>query len=387
MAMGSQWQDAVTSFWAACACGVSQTIKGYSSIITCCSQGRRWILALHLLKRSCSRARYVPVPELICCNAAMSSGEKSSRWHMVSQLFSEMEEVFGIQPDVISSNVAISSLEKGLQWQRSLCVFSTLLSVSPDVITFNAWVKGRLPSAPSNVIIFSATLSSFEKVSEWRKAVELSSATVSRRIQADAGHIWFENTWGGALISSFPDWQRILQLLELMEDESLQPDVVTYSALISACEEALQWQMLGAIGGFEIFFSQMAMHFFSTMQLQRIPPNVISYSAAMGSWARLLSAGLPMDVSTALLENHGSIAERRRDRAAKNNSTGWCIAFHETFFGSFEIKGLDFNTHLQRGGQSPPFLCFMAFACCPLAEQRLSPRHSDVVTLGCHFGV
>ena len=47
---------------------------------------------------------------------------------------------------------------------------------------------------------------------------------------------------------------------------------------------------------------------------------------------------------------------------------------------SHVMSVLDFRAHVQWGCQSPPLLPFVAFASCPLAQEWLSPRHSDVVT-------
>ena len=50
-------------------------------------------------------------------------------------------------------------------------------------------------------------------------------------------------------MSAFGDWQLGLQLLEVMEKQLVKGDVITYSAVISACEEGFQWQMLGPFFG------------------------------------------------------------------------------------------------------------------------------------------
>jgi len=37
-------------------------------------------------------------------------------------------------------------------------------------------------------------------------------------------------------------WQQALELLAEMQAQGLEPDVITYSAAISACEKAEQWE-------------------------------------------------------------------------------------------------------------------------------------------------
>jgi len=65
--------------------------------------------------------------------------------------------------------------------------------------------------------------------------------------------------------------QRALELLETMRHQGLLPNVITYSALISACEK-------GAL-------PQRALELFETMLHQGILPDVITYNALIQCFA------------------------------------------------------------------------------------------------------
>ena len=54
-----------------------------------------------------------------------------------------------------------------------------------------------------------------------------------------------------------------------MKQQRLVPDVIAYSALISACEKAKQFKM--------------ALEIFAAMKQQVVVPNVITYSALISS--------------------------------------------------------------------------------------------------------
>ena len=62
-------------------------------------------------------------------------------------------------------------------------------------------------------------------------------------------------------------WERALELLEEMKRTDVQPDVVSYSAVISACEKGGQWERTLAL--------------LEEMKRIGIESNVISYNAVL----------------------------------------------------------------------------------------------------------
>merc|ERR1739841_325877 len=64
-------------------------------------------------------------------------------------------------------------------------------------------------------------------------------------------------------------WQVALGLLATMQEAALVPNVISYSAAISACEKCGQWQE--------------ALGLLATMQEADLVPNVISYNAAISA--------------------------------------------------------------------------------------------------------
>eukprot|EP00438_Fugacium_kawagutii_P005466 Skav230566 [mRNA] locus=scaffold1941:23497:23916:- [translate_table: standard] len=123
-------------------------------------------------------------PDVICYNAAMSSGEKCSRWEMVSNLLASMPAL-QIQNDIISCNVAISSLEKaGFLWYRSLSFFEARADEAVggvDVITCNG------------------LLSSYEKSSQWSLAIQHFGHIQQHRCSASIRSL-------GAVVSACDAW-------------------------------------------------------------------------------------------------------------------------------------------------------------------------------------
>ena len=77
------------------------------------------------------------------------------------------------------------------------------------------------------------------------------------------------------------EWERALSLLRETRQRGLQPDIISYSAAISACEKGGQWER--------------ALELLDEMKTWGLRPNVISCSAAITAcekscqWERALS--------------------------------------------------------------------------------------------------
>ncbi|CAK9042224.1 unnamed protein product [Durusdinium trenchii] len=75
-------------------------------------------------------------------------------------------------------------------------------------------------------------------------------------------------------------WQQAFKLFEAMPKVKVQPNMISYSAAISACEKGGQWQQ--------------AFKLFEAMPKVKVQPNMISYSAAIsacekgGQWQQAL---------------------------------------------------------------------------------------------------
>ena len=70
-------------------------------------------------------------------------------------------------------------------------------------------------------------------------------------------------------------WQVALKLLELMVASHVQPNVISYNAVISACTQGSQWEQ--------------ALNLFEPMSLNRVWPNNVSYNAAMSACGRAVN--------------------------------------------------------------------------------------------------
>ena len=96
---------------------------------------------------------------------------------------------------------------------------------------------------PRSVISFSAIISACEKGSQWQQALALS-------LPQTWLHFFFFAFWGFPLFSTHRAKQIICLLgswfqprFDAMPEATVQPNVVSFGAAISACEKGGQWQL------------------------------------------------------------------------------------------------------------------------------------------------
>ena len=154
----------------------------------------------------------------------------------------------------------------------------------------------------------TSQIASLGRRKRWKEAVELFQLGTNRGDRPDlVGY--------SALISALNQWRRAVHVFWEME---LQKDVISFSAVISACEKSSQWMLaLDFFGHMDVrpnvvSYSamisacekagrwQLGLHFFHQMnEISKVRPDVICYSAAIstcekaGEWqlALLLQLG------------------------------------------------------------------------------------------------
>lgn len=171
---------------------------------------------------------------VVTSNAAIAACEKASEWHLALLLDAQ---------DVIGYNASMSACEKGFQWPIALELFETLLS-------------RRLRAS---IISHTAALSACEKAGPWPLALQLFRRML-RSSRPDGISL------NAAISSLRPRWQAAAWVFELMAQRSLQRDVVSHSALMSA----------GAVGRWPLALVLLE-------KLQR--PNVVTVNAALEACA------------------------------------------------------------------------------------------------------
>eukprot|EP00435_Cladocopium_sp_Y103_P068319 s122_g31.t1 len=209
-------------------------------------------------------------PDVVTCNTALSCCERGSRWRDAVQLLQSSEA------NVRGFNSCISCCGKAAEWRQAIATLETLETA--DVISFNGaisalalahaphdlptWpmaldVMARLPTRrlEASVVSFSSLMIAAQR--RWRLVLQL---------RRDDRGSWDRVAYNAGLSEKAGRWQTASFLLA---SAGFQPDVISYSSTISACEKSGHWQM--------------AIHLWCTMLVLRLLPNVITCNGLLGA--------------------------------------------------------------------------------------------------------
>lgn len=128
------------------------------------------------------------------------------RWEFATEVLLSMS-ARSMPKDIITVNAAVNACEKSLKWS---CASSLLMNAGCSQLQASEWS-------------FNTFASALFKSKQWRAALDLGDATVTRGVLAFS----YSNSWSFALAAT----------------ESLNIDDIAWSAIVSACEKTVQWEM------------------------------------------------------------------------------------------------------------------------------------------------
>eukprot|EP00438_Fugacium_kawagutii_P014729 Skav202453 [mRNA] locus=scaffold149:122758:128900:+ [translate_table: standard] len=149
------------------------------------------------------------------------------------------DAVAKLRPSIISYNALISSYEKCSQWILALEKLRIAKGcLKPNVITWNA-----ILSATSGATSGATSAASAEaSLPTWQLTVAL-LMDHSRMTRPDViSYSTVISSYGKG--SGGSQWQLALEVLEqMMSSNGIDPNVISYNALITSCERGFQWQI------------------------------------------------------------------------------------------------------------------------------------------------
>ncbi|CAJ1420721.1 unnamed protein product [Effrenium voratum] len=348
----SKWQQALEVLWALPAASLEPNVIIYSMAISACEKGGSWQSALLLLEginentvefvwrfqpggsqspafqplsHQARDSPYdanlvLPLQDVICFNSAISACAKAAAWTQAVDLFRHLQS--SLQPDVISYNAVISACERSEQWELALQVLQDI---------------GRR-QIEASIISFNTAASACGRAEQWQQSLRLFTEAQDRKLQSSmvsitaaidacgAGGCWqgalelvllsaFSLAACNAAISACGDngrWRHALDIFSQLR--SLQPDIITCSAMISAYEKGCEWQR--ACGALE------------DLRSRGLRPNIISFGSLIsacekgGEWQRAL--GLLEELRAVRLEPNDVVCNSAISACA--NRARWQLA-------------------------------------------------------------
>ncbi|CAJ1345489.1 unnamed protein product [Effrenium voratum] len=250
------------------------TVSCNSAIRSCAAAGNLEV-AQQLL---CAMPAWRLTPEVISFNSVIAVCERRGNWATALSIFQEMKDA-RLAPDVISCSSLISCCESAAQWTVALELLTAMehWTVSPDVFSYNCAISacdkgGQLGMAMAllqqmtgsrvqrDVVSFNSAISAAGKDGKWRVALSLLQDMEDLDLRCTVVSL-------NSALNTCP-WQLGLALLATMTF-GMCPDVITFSSVILACQQALAWLP--------------ALTLLHTMRSLRVEANVVTYQAAVAA--------------------------------------------------------------------------------------------------------
>ncbi|CAJ1400074.1 unnamed protein product [Effrenium voratum] len=269
--------------------GVQQSAICCNAAISACDRAGQWQQALTLLYRSL--LCFVKTV-LFCYNSAISACARAAEWQLSVILLAELGEL-QLKPTEMNYNSAINACEKGGEWELALA----LLHEMP------------LQRLPLSAWSFSTAISACEYASLWQPAL----AFLNRMRSAAPDLV----SWTAAMstCAKAAQWEASLLLLA----EIPARDAYCFNVAVGACEKSSRWEMALSVLGM--------------MDAKTVSPGLITYNAALASckkggnwevalqlWQSLHESGFVPDV----ISFNCAIG-------ASHMASRWALAMH--FFG------------------------------------------------------
>eukprot|EP00929_Paragymnodinium_shiwhaense_P051546 TRINITY_DN25921_c0_g1_i2.p1 TRINITY_DN25921_c0_g1~~TRINITY_DN25921_c0_g1_i2.p1 ORF type:complete len:369 (-),score=78.71 TRINITY_DN25921_c0_g1_i2:132-1238(-) len=292
------------------ASGLRLDVVTCSTAINALGKSRLWAATLKLLtgmraEQLCANA--------IVCTCAIAGCAGGPGWHFAMSHLEDMRRS-ATELHIITFNAALQAFESGARWQLALRMWRCLrvLRLGASVVTYNTaidlcglrqeWHQALLlfarsveeaPEAP-NVITYNSAVTSCEKSSEWSSALHLWQQAAS---EADV-------ITRSAAVSSFAraeQWLLALWSLETAGQQQQRLDVVGYNALTSACEKASHTAQTWAAALWLVG---------SLLRAARLQPSVVSYTAVLTACGlgRKWAGGLDLLGQMAAARLHNAVA-------------------------------------------------------------------------------
>ena len=210
-----------------------------SSLIAACGRASELRWALRFLDEAHERG----ASNVITLSAAITACERSSMWQDALSLLERNKT----RCNVVSYSSCMSACARASQWQRAMLLLRAMLEqhLLCDAIIYSACInacgaqwqyalhllEAADADAKMSIVAMNAAISSCEKGSAWAIALLLLDGIPEKALQAN---VISENA-AVAACGRMEHWQRAL-----LGFQACQPDLITWNARISACER--QWQ-------------------------------------------------------------------------------------------------------------------------------------------------
>ncbi|CAE7187707.1 PTAC2, partial [Symbiodinium sp. CCMP2456] len=206
----------------------------------------QWVRALHwLLEMGTEGVR----SHLPCRNAVISVCDAASKWKKAGHMLRGLP-VASLELDIIGANAAVGACRESWEHAAQLCLQHRQEGIRVDSISFASLAAALKPAWSTAVdllrsarpllteIILNLVISTGQQSEffAWAQSTLLLHEFASKRVRRNV------ISFNAAIGSCAGKWQVSLRLLDLLKKTSASCTMVSFGAVVSACEKGAVWE-------------------------------------------------------------------------------------------------------------------------------------------------
>ncbi|CAM9465088.1 unnamed protein product, partial [Choristocarpus tenellus] len=229
MANRREWREVTSLLAEAHTSGIPLTVICCNAAMGVFARSGCWSQALELLSNMQDKGTEgapLPIPDVITYNTAISACGRGRKYQLALNLLRQMEEE-GISPDRFSFSAAISACKSSAQWQTALTLLDTMQrkGLGRELHSLNAAVAACAVAC------------------QWEPALSILQEMEKKGPRPDV--FTFSSAIDACGRGGQPD--KAVALLRVMSRSRIAPNIVCYNATIGALARYGRWQEARAL--------------------------------------------------------------------------------------------------------------------------------------------
>mmetsp|Transcript_9130 Transcript_9130/g.18876 ORF Transcript_9130/g.18876 Transcript_9130/m.18876 type:complete len:596 (-) Transcript_9130:525-2312(-) len=275
--------------------GIDPDLVTYTTAMRACIRGRRSDKAIEIFRVVKDMGIELDV---YCYTTAMDACAKGKMWKTALSILREMKEK-GIEPNEVTYGVAVAACGNGGRWEKALELLDQMreMNMKINTITYNAAVSAlakaaRTESKQQRRFDFKQKGGKYHATGNqpqnsevnllWCKTLDLLDCMESEGVLRDS----FTFSSAISTCGAAGRWEEAMHLINTMKadgDRGIKPNRFAYTSAITACGNSGEWEP--------------ALKLFNDMKLDGLQPDLVSYNALIGAG---MTANQPEQVSATL---------------------------------------------------------------------------------------
>lgn len=212
------------------------SVIGYNAALSACAMAGHWEPAMALLHKM--ELPTSPVqPDAVSYGTVLAACERAQKWDMVLEQTKEMQ-ASNVQLDGMALTSVLKACQQMGLASEALMYLELMKTSSPSQRKTTGWQrKGvKQPIRGADAVAYRLAISACARGGNWQEGIRLLEEMRSSPTDMTPDVVAYTSAITGCEYAG--EWKRSLQLVNCMRKDGVEPNVVTFAAVIGACATA-----------------------------------------------------------------------------------------------------------------------------------------------------